>query len=380
MSAPPPIRHAREEGRINTSQFAWMLLAIFTSATGTAVPHLLLETARRDGWIAVLVAGGMDGAISLIYAYMGLRFPGETFVEYASTILGPWLGKPVGLMHPLFFFLVGATQLRAIADLMGTIFLRGTPLAVIGLVCILTAAYAARHGLEVTARTAMVLGPVFVLSAALIVLLVAPRVHAEQLQPVLENGLGPVLQGVPLTLSYIAICVMMGMFQAYQHKPRQAWIAKFSSLAAGAVMLSGIMLLAVTVIGADVAKESRYPDLEVARMISMFDFVERMEAFWVVVSMGSSILALALLLWASALGLAQTFGLREYRPLVFPLAFLMLPLSLVLFESAAQRTEFIRSSFPLYALLVEGGLEILLWLAALLLGRRGIAGGSRAES
>lgn len=379
MSATPPVRHVREEGRITTRQFIWMLLAIIASGSGGSVPRLLLETARQDGWLTVLIAWTMDVALALVYAHMGLRFPGETFVEYASSTLGPWLGKPVGLIFPLFFFLVGTMQLRAITDLMGTIFLHGTPQAVIALACLIAAAYAARHGLEVTGRAAEVLGPVFLVSAATIVLMVSPQVRLEMLQPILENGLGPVLNRVPLALSFMAYCVVMGMFQAYHDMPRQAWLAKFSAVTVGATMISGIVILAVAVLGPDVAARSVYPDLQVARAISIADFLERLEVLWVLVSLGASIVALGVYLWAAALGIAQTFGLRKYKPLVIPLAGLMLPLSLLLFENIAQRAAFVGSVFPVFALLVEAGVIGLLWLVALLRNRRGIARGGGVE-
>lgn len=361
----------RERGQISTRQFALMLIAVIVSFTAAVVPSLVLQISKADGWLTVAVAWALDVALAVIYAHMGLRFPGKTFVEYATSGLGRWIGKPVGLMFPLFFLFVSAMLLYGLSSMLTSIFLPGTPVEAIAGAALVVVAYGARGGLEVLARASEVLVPFFVAILTLIMVVDLRYFQPGYLRPVLEHGPVPALQGVPLTLSFLAICIIMGMFQAYQNEPHRAWFAKFTGVSTGGLLIAGMVVVSAGVFGAEAAGSSRYPDLALARMVTLGEFVERMEPAWVATAVGAGVLSIAILLWAAALGVAQTLGLREYQPLVLPLAGLVLPLSLVFFANQSDHDAFARTIFPFYALTVEAGLAILIWLASLVRGKRG---------
>lgn len=362
---------ALERGQISTNQFVWMLVGIITSYSIAFVPGILLQVTQPDGLISILLAWGSDVALALVYAYMGLRFPRQTFVQYASTVLGPWLGKPVGLMFPLFFWFVSALLLRWSSEMLVDLFLPGTPTLVVLATTLLVVAYGARAGLETVARAAEVMAPLFILIIGVLLLLVAPQMRFEFVPPMLEDGWGPPLRGVPLVLSFLAICIMMGMFQAYQNEPHRAWFAKLSAVSIGSLVLAGIVLASIALLGPEAASASMYPDLAVVRVVAIGEFVERIDMLWMATALGAAVLSLSILLWATALGVSQTFGLKDYRPLVFPLAGLTLPVALILFEGQIEEVIFTETYFPIYALSVEAGLVILLWLVALARGIRG---------
>jgi len=360
-----------EKGQISTFQFSMMLIAVIVSSASAFVPSLLLQMAKQDSWLSVAGAWSLDVALGVVYAYMGLRFPGETFVEYAGSSLGPWLGRPIGFMFPAFFFFVSCVLLDGLSTLITTLFLHGTPTWFAAGAALVVVSYGARAGLEVVARAAEYLAPIFIVSTFVVVGAVLPSAQMEYLSPMFEHGLKPALQGVPLALSFLGVCVIMGMFQAYQNEPHRAWFAKFSAVTTGSLMVIAVLITAVGLFGPEAAGSTRYPDLEIARLVSAGDFVERIEAIWMVIAVGAAVLSLAILLWATAVGIAQTFGLKEYRPLVLPVAGLLLPVSLMMFAGQVNEAAFIRSIFPFYALTVEAGLEVLIWLAALVRGKRG---------
>lgn len=362
---------ARDQGQISTYQLTLILFCIITSFSGTFVPSLLLQEAGADSWIAVVAAWLLDLLLAVVYAHMGLRFPGKSFVEYATSSLGRWVGKPVGFMFPLYFLFISALLLRAISAIMVSLYLPGTPPLAISIGAILVVAYGARGGLEVVARAAEVMSPIFVIVAVVVLAFAYNLAKPEYLPPLLESGIMPVLSAVPLVLSFVGICITMGMLQAYQDDPRKVWLAKFVALTTGCAIMIGTIVLAAAVLSPGAAADVRYPDLALARLVAIGEFFERLEALWVVVAIGASVLTMAILTWAGALGIAQTFGLKESRPLVFPLAGLLLPFSQVLGANQVELARFLKRHFPLYAITVEAGLAILIWAVALLRGRRG---------
>lgn len=360
-----------EPGQISTNQFIWLLISVITSYAIAFVPSMLLRVTKPDGWIAVTLAWTADLLLAVVFAHMGLRFPGQTMVRYATTVLGPWLGKPVGFMFPLFFWFVSALLLRWVSEMLIILFLPGTPSVVVAAAILVVAAYGARAGLETVARAAELTAPIFIAVVAILLLLVTPHMDFAYLPPTLEEGIMPPLRGVPLALSFLAICIIMGMFQAFQNEPHRALFAKFTALTTGSLVIIGILLASVTLLGPEVAAGSLYPDLAIVRVIAIGEFFERIEVLWMATAVAAAVLSLAILLWAVALGVAETFGFREYKPLVFPLAGLILPTTLLIFKGQVGELVFTRTVFPLYALTVEAGLELLIWLVAVARGIRG---------
>ncbi len=360
-----------DHGQISTNQFVWLLVSVITSYAIAFVPSMLMRITKPDGWISIIISWACDLALALVYAFMGLRFPRQSMVQYATSALGPWLGKPVGAMFPLFFWFACALLLRWISELLVALFLPGTPSVIIIATMMYVVAYGARAGLETMARAAETAAPLFVLVIATILTLVTPKLRFEYLAPALEDGWMPTLSGVPLTLSFFAICILMGMFQPYQDDPKRAWFAKFTALSTGSLIIIGLILASMSLIGPEPAASSLYPDLAIVQVVAIGEFFERIEVLWMAIAVGAAVLSLSILLWASAVGLAQTFGLREYQPLVFPLAAWLVPISLVIFDGQVDEIIFTRSAFPLYALSVEAGLEVLIWIVALVRGIRG---------
>ncbi|WML33593.1 GerAB/ArcD/ProY family transporter [Clostridium sp. OS1-26] len=94
-----------------------MLFSIITSFSTLQIPGLLTFHAGRDAWLSVIIAWFLDVLVDLLYTYMGIRFPGENFVQYSITILGKYFGKIVGAMFPIYFLIVASALMRAISIL-----------------------------------------------------------------------------------------------------------------------------------------------------------------------------------------------------------------------------------------------------------------------
>lgn len=87
---------------------------------------------------------------------------------------------------------MAATDVRIYGEMLVTGFLGETPLAFIICGMVLVTAAAAFNGIEVIARMADTLFPLFTLMLVLSIVLVLPLVELENLQPVLARGLKPV--------------------------------------------------------------------------------------------------------------------------------------------------------------------------------------------
>ena len=110
----------QEKGVISTNQMIWLLFILIASVTAIQVPALLISQAGRDAWLSVIGGWFMDVMLAVVYGYMGVRFPGQNFVQYSITILGKTGGRIVGIVFPLFFLLFCAVLLRGLTQLLNT--------------------------------------------------------------------------------------------------------------------------------------------------------------------------------------------------------------------------------------------------------------------
>ena len=362
-----------EKGIINTKQFVWLLFIIITSFAVMQVPGILIMQAGRDAWLSVLGGWFFDIMLALVYAYMGIRFPGENFVQYSITILGKYLGRMVGILFPLFFLLVCTILLKGLSHLVSTAFLPTTPLDVILVSSYLVSALVGRKGIEVIARMTEILGPLYFLSIITLSFLVLPSFHIARLKPQFDEGVTPFLVGSSLILVFLGVCIMMGMYIPLCNRPENGFLAKFSACSMGALVVGLVTVLSVGIFGVEDAQCMSSPSLQLAKMINFSNYFERVEMVWLLILVGSGIVASASLLWAFGEGVAQVAGLKTYQPLIYPGALISLVISIVSFPSSLQQTNFLHYTFPIMAAFVETGLELFLFATALILHKRGTA-------
>ncbi len=362
-----------EKESISTNQFIWMLVAMIAGPSSMQISGLLISQAEQDAWLSVIGGWFLDVLLALVYAYMGIHFSGENFVQYSMTILGKYAGRIIGMMFPAFFLFVTVGVMWDLSNLITVVFLPETPVEVILISAYLVVGYGARKGIEVIGRNAEFMSPIFVLSIILLGFLLIPSINMDQLKPQLVHGMFPFFSGSVYILTFFGICIMMSMFIPICNRPENGFLSKFAASTLGAIVVGIIVIVSVAVFGIEQTKLLIYPGLELSKMINIANFFSRVEVIWKEIVIGTAILTSTILIWAVSLGVAQIAGLRTYRPLVFPFVLLCIVLTLLTPLRNLELITFIKYSFPVIATFVEVGLEIFLFIMAMILKKRGQA-------
>lgn len=356
---------------ISTNQFIWMLFSIITSFTTLQIPGLLIFHAGRDAWIAVILAWFFDVLLAMVYAYMGIRFPGQNFVQYSITILGKYFGRIIGLMFPLFFLMVTSLLMRAIGILIVNTILPNTPIEVLIFSGYIFIAYAVKKGIEVIARVSEILGPAYLISFIILFLLVIPSMKTNRLRPQLAEGFYPIFSGSMFILTFIGICIMMGMYIPICNHIENGFIAKFIAVTLGAFIICSIVILCISIFGAEQAGNMIDPGLMLARMIRIGDAIDRVEVIWFMIAMEAGLMTSVSLIWASSLGISQIIGLSTYKPIIYPVTLIAAVLSIISFDNSMEVLNFTFYSYPFIGIFIETGLEVFLFIMALVLKKKG---------
>ncbi|WP_406676273.1 GerAB/ArcD/ProY family transporter [Moorella sp. ACPs] len=340
-----------EKGRISLWQF-FMLVTGFLIGTSTLI--IPVGPAKQDAWISYLLAGTMGLGAAYFYTALARRFPREIPVQYATRVLGRWLGTCCNLIFLWYALHLAALVLRNVVELYKLVILPQTPMVVVAGIFAGLAAYAIRLGIEIPARLSELLIP-FAIAAILLLtalaVFVPGLVHWEALLPVMEKGPLPVLRGVtPAFVFPFGESVFFLVILPFLTEPGKSF-GPFAGAVVTATLLTALVLVRnIIVLGASEAARMNFPSLIAIQMINIGDFLQRMEPVIIFVWSFTILLKLTIVYYVFTLGTAQLFGLKDYRSLVLPAGLLLTFLSMSLYENFAQMLIFAGRAFPFYFL------------------------------
>jgi spore germination protein KB len=341
-----------------------MLFMMRTTIVIATLPVLTSAHALEDAWIAAGWAFLGTVLLALVMVGLGLRFPRLTLMEYAERLLGKWPGKAVSMVVLWAFLHLAAINIRLYAEMIVGGFLPGTPLIFVISVMVLASAYAAYMGVEVIGRCADLFMPVF--TAMLIISLgaAASSFRAANLQPVLGRGLGPTLEAAVVPTSYAAELMVVAVLIPSLVNPRRALPMTLTAVTAAALVLVMTAIAVVGVLGPESGARSVFPFLRMVRALQVTDFFERMEALPILAWGLGLFVSVSVFMFSGARGISQVFGVKDYRPLILPMAVHWVVLGFQSFEDLTQVVVFLRPRVfgPYVAVLISVPYG-LLWLA-----------------
>ncbi len=329
-----------ESGRISGYQLIGLLFMIRLVPRTLLCPTPLIGAPVRDMWLADLLSGVLAVCFVLAVTDLGNRNPGKTTIEYARLHLGWFAGKLVGLFLTLYFVIVAATTARNLAESFSISIMPRTPIVVFIVLLLFLTASIARNGLETVARTGEILFPLILLLMFALILLPADLMRFERLRPVLTRGWSSVVALTSVEFSFYLEFIIIGMIFPHVNRPTEGTRFALFTVVFTSVLLA-IMCVAMIAIFGPTTDAISLQAFQLARVIQLGEFFERIEALVLAAWVLATGVKLAILTWASALSLSQFMELKTYRPVVYPVAALTAVLSISLFEDVVVMSRFI---------------------------------------
>lgn len=321
--------------KINPYQFL-VLVTLFSMGTSILiVPSVLAAEAKQDAWIAAIFGTGIGLLVIWLFCVIAQWFPHLTFIQVNEKILGTWVGKAVSLLFVFMSLIYTSSLLFYSGTFLNTHLMPNTPLAALNILMAIIIVMGVRLGLETIARSAEVLILFFFVLFLILVLFISPEVKFENVQPVFETGTRTIIQSsLPFieTISVNAIVLLM-IFPAFVNKIKQAKKSFFIGNLIGGIVIIIFTFLSISVLGAESTAREYYPGYELAKRINVGDFIQRTEGLMAALWIIALYFKATLYFYASVLGIAQIFNLKDYRPLTIPLGMIVVVLSLVIYPN-----------------------------------------------
>lgn len=308
------------------------LMLVIAGAIGNIFVVIALPAsihAGRDAWLSVLLAYFIATIDGILLIYLGRRFPQKTFVQYLPIVLGKFIGKLVGLFYILAFWILTPLIMTEIMELM-RFFLRFTPMIYINVLLSILIAYAMGRGFEVVARTAELFVVIMIIILILVFCVSARDVDIENILPMFENGIMPILKSQIILLPYAFETVLfMALWLPCLRKISESKRVLIIGMAISGGILTLLVIITTGIFGAELLKRIVYPSFHLARYILIGNFLAGFEAIFMILWMFSSYLQLLTFYYPSVVGLAQWLNLKDYKPLIIPIAVVNIILAMV---------------------------------------------------
>ncbi|SFD39980.1 spore germination protein KB [Lentibacillus persicus] len=358
-----------ENGRISVLQMAILVYPTIIATAILLLPAITGDQAKQDMWLSPIWASAAGFLAVFLAIRLNNRFPDMTIIQYSEVIVGKFLGKAIGLLFILFLAHNCGVTLREYGEFVKGNFLEDTPLAVIIGSMIFICALAVRGGIEVMARSAQVFVPVVTVLFIVVLLLLIPDITPGNVQPVFKDGIMPSLKGATVAAGWFLEFFVIAFMLPFLRNRKKS--AKWSIITVVAVIITMVVTNLVTlfIFGA-LTPTFTYPVMEAARYISIAEFIQHMESVVMAIWVGGIFIKISVLLYITVLSTAQWVRLSDYRPIVFPYAFIIGVLGHWSAENVQELEKFLKETFPIYALLFLALLPTMLLVTAAARGLR----------
>ncbi|SJZ58851.1 GerAB/ArcD/ProY family transporter [Selenihalanaerobacter shriftii] len=359
-----------EKGKVSGRQLEWLLIMSMLPTVMLILPSALAPYAKQDSWLAIIIIGIIGLLTGYIVVLLGNKFPNKTIIGYSPLIVGKFLSKIVSLIYILFFIHITAVIIREFGEVLNVTFLKNTPLEIILISTILVLASAVRNGIEVISRVNELILPVMIGIIIIIYFLILPDLNFAKLKPVLANGIMPILKGAyPTSLFLTETFVLITILPAI-NKSKEALSSTFKAVLIVTFLGLIMMVEIVALYGGDQSATLQYPMLSLVQYISLFGFVENIDALIVVMWIGGGFIKIAIFYYCLVINIAETFKLKSYKSVVLPTGIILITFSLMLFENITQLGTIVTEILPPYYLVLKIGIPLLLLMIATFRGSK----------
>ena len=326
--------------------------------------------AKNDAWISGIVGIIMAIPMLLVFSRILSLFQGKDLFDILNIILGKVIGKIVAVLYIWYAFHLGALVLRNFGEFMSIVAMPETPMFVsllsLGLMCII----AVRLGIEVLARTTTYFLPLLLFIIVLVQLLGMSQVHLNYIKPILGNGLIPILKGGFSTFSFpfAETVLFIGVFSSLKTK-KSPYKVYFWGILISAIIIIATTIRNTTMLG-NMGGSFYFPSYEAVSMISMGDFIQRIEVTVSVVFIFGAFIKSSICLLVACKGIEKMFNLKNYRTIVIQTGLLMIYFSYIIYHDSMDMSYWAFKVYAYYAFPFQVILPIIIWILAEIKARK----------
>ena len=324
------------------------LIILFIS--GEALSRKTAPAAGKDLWLAILLAIAVTLLFTLAYARLLSLFYGKDLFDILECLFGKFFGKLIGLLFAGYVFYTGAWVLRDFSEFPVTVSIPETPRIVLAIFMIALCIWIVKEGLETLSRWATLFVLLDAPLPSLAILLLIEQMDLNNIQPVLYEGIEPVIHGAFQAFSFpFAETVVFIMVLSSLKSKASCYKIYIKGLLLGGMLIAGVSLAEILVLGPHWYSALFFPNHAAASIIDAGEALQRLEMIAIIATITSTFVKISVYLLAACNGIAKIFNLKDYKLLVFPVGLMMCNITLFGDESIIDLFKMLEDVWPYFA-------------------------------
>jgi spore germination protein KB len=360
--------------KITSYQLFWIIASLEIGMVLLLTQSPAIEEAKQDAWISFILAGAAGMGITFVAGKLSLLYPNQTFIQYSQTILGKWLGRMIVVPYFIHWLTVIGIIFRQSSGIIQMTLFTQTPLFILIILLLLLVIYVNYlGGIEGIARCSEIMGPFIFLMVIITLLLNFNNIEWDKILPVYsDSGFKSILQGSLTPVSFYGESVLIMMLIYFTEEPNKGVRGALwgVGIVGFLVIISTIEILMV--FGPNLASRIWYPYFEMARYISLMQFLQNLEIVVTVIWIFSVFIKLSVYLFISSYGIAQLLNIKDWRKVIWIVAIISLVLSMIYPNNNVAAIDYIEKYWIPYVLPINMiGIPLFLWCLGVIRKKKG---------
>ncbi|WP_432664356.1 endospore germination permease [Wukongibacter baidiensis] len=321
--------------------------------------------AKKDLWLADIIAMLMALAMAYIYARLHYLFPKKDLYDILELCFGKLIGRAIQLILIFFFYYWTADVMVNYGSFINAVSLDETPKIIPMMVLAVLCAWGISNGIKVMGRWSelFLIMPCFIL--LILTLSLIPKMNYRNLLPIMGEGIKPVLAGAFDAFSFpfgqiFAFSIVFTNFKS-RKSPYKVY---FSGLIFAGIILLITALIGILVLGAEDAGSTHYPTYATASRVEIGDLFQRIEVLVAISFVLGGFIKVGILLQCTCVGISKAFDFNDYKFLIIPIMLLVINLSYFQYDSIIHYNRFQADTWLYFTFPFQVILPIIIWIAA----------------
>ncbi|QNU65974.1 endospore germination permease [Ruminiclostridium herbifermentans] len=321
--------------------------------------------AKQDVWLSVILTTIVSIPILFVYSKLLTTFPGKNIHEIFVEVFGKIAGRIISLLFIWYTFHLGSLVIRNYSEYVNIVAFPETPQTVsvflIGLLCI----WMSKAGVEVLGRWASFTAPFILAILVVAICLSLTNADYENIKPILYNGISPVISTSVSFLSFpfLEVVIYTAIFNTLNDN-KKTFKVFFISAIIGSIILLLVLMRNILVLGSNIINDTFFPAILAVEVINIGVFIQRIEVVVSIVFILGAYVRISSCLLATSVGVATVLDIDNKNYLIAPLGFLMMCISILVYNSTMEMFEWLRKYYTYYAFPFQIGLPVITLIVA----------------
>lgn len=354
----------KEKIVINNKQFRDILICIMWPSTINYASGMLAREVGRDMWISGIISVITVLPFVLLIIYVGQKFPNKTIIEYSEELLGNVLGKVLGLMLAVYFFIIAASSISMYIHHLSDFLLTGTPFLVIITMHVSVICYLIWKGSEIIARVGGIAFKAAIIFYLMVFAASLSEIDISRIKPFFDSGVVNVFKASLQVDTFIGLSpLVVPMLMPMVHDRKSIFGAAVSALSIGGFFFIFYFVVELMVMGPEVVALMRIASMDFVRSIQITKYLHRFESFMVALWYWSIMIQAGVFSSCSLEAFMQTTKIKKRKLLIIAFGLIMI---IAAYYMASNRVYFLNLRehvWKYFSIPIDFGVPVLIALA-----------------